>query len=110
MLVRQKNHFQSVYGSQWPILNSESGYFTAPNYSGGSNPSTYESQAQQLPLLAQYHLELGIDLSYFELLDDPDPSESQREANFGLVETPTLSPSSWFDKPAFQAYRNMILQ
>lgn len=104
MIDRQVSEFRAAYGSH-PMLNSESGYFTATNYVGGSNPSTYESQAAEIDDLVNMHLARNVDLSYFELLDDPDPADSNREANFGLVETPSLSPSTWFDKPAFAVFR-----
>ncbi len=106
MVDRQVTEFTAAYGSH-PMLNSESGYFTAQSYSGGSNPSTYESQAAEIDDLVNLHLERGVDISYFELLDDPDPADSNREANFGLVETPDLSPATWFDKPAFAVFQTL---
>ncbi|MBA3392187.1 MAG: Ig-like domain-containing protein [Deltaproteobacteria bacterium] len=107
MVDAQVTQFRAAYGS-FPMLNSESGYFTAENYTGGSNPSTEAEQAAQLPDLVNFHLSRGISISYFELLDDVDPSGANREAHFGLVRTPSLSPSTWTDKPAFAVFKNLV--
>jgi hypothetical protein len=109
MIDKQVTEFRSAYGS-FPIVNSESGYFTAWNYSGGSNPSTEAEQAAQLPDLVNFHLSRGIGISYFELLDDVDPTGANREAHFGLVRTPSLSPSTWTDKPAFVVFKSLVTQ
>lgn len=34
----------------------------------------------------------------FELLDDPDPANKITEAGFGVVDCPTLDPTTWSDK------------
>lgn len=108
-LDTQVTKFVQAYGNI-DIVNSESGYFTAENYVGGSNPSTEQEQAVQLPALAEAHLQRGISFSYFELLDDPDSTGANREAHFGLVRTPSLNPSTWSDKPAFETYRLKIAE
>lgn len=107
MIDTQLTKFKAAYGTH-PIVNSESGYFTPTNYSGGSNPSTEAEQAAQLPDLVNFHLSRGIGISYFELLDDVDPTGANREAHFGLVRTPSLSPSTWTDKPAFAVFKNLV--
>jgi len=109
MIDRQLKEFRTAYGNA-PVVNSESGYFTADEYAGGSNPSTEAEQAAQLPDLVDFHLSRGIGISYFELLDDVDPSGTNREAHFGLVRTPSLSPSTWTDKPAFAVFKRLIAQ
>lgn len=35
----------------------------------------------------------------FELLDDPDPQAKITEAGFGVVDCPSLDPTTWTDKP-----------
>lgn len=107
MIDRQVTEFRAAYGKV-PMVNSECGYFTPSNYTGGSNPSTEAEQAAQLPDLVAFHLNRGIALSYFELLDDPDSTGANREAHFGLVRTPSLSPSTWTDKPAFAVFKSLV--
>jgi len=104
MIDTQKQKFQAAYGSSWPILSSESGLST---YSGGSCPITPQQQADQIDDLINDHLARGIDISYFELLDDVDPSNTNKEANWGLVETPGLDSSTWYDKPAFAVFQTL---
>lgn len=103
----QRQKFIAAYGDV-PMLNSESGYFTPANYSGGSNPSTEAEQADQIDDLINYHVKRGIRLSYFELLNDPDPAGTNREANFGLIRTPSIDPATWADKPAFGVVQKML--
>ena len=91
-----------------PIVCTESGFFTAPNYTGGSNPVTEARQAALIPQLFDWYAGRGYGLSYFELLDDPDPSGAARESSFGLVRTPAIDPATWTKKPAFDAVRSML--
>jgi hypothetical protein len=109
LIDRQVAEFTAAYG-QVPMVNSETGYFTAQNYTGGSNPSTESEQATQLSDLVALHRARGIGLSYFELLDDPDPTGANREAHFGLVRTPSLDSTTWSDKPAFAVFRDLVTQ
>lgn len=44
----------------------------------------------------------------YELMDDPDPSYSDAEAHRGLIYTPTVNPSSWTKKPAFDALKQVM--
>lgn len=105
-------HQRSVYEAAYPGLPSgshESGAFTAPNYTGGSNPVTEAGQADLCATVLDAYDAAGADaLCWFELLDDPDPTGSLREASFGLVRTPTLDPATWSKKPAFDALRDAL--
>lgn len=100
LIDRQVTKFRAAYGSH-PMVNSESGYFTAPNYSGGSNPSTEAEQAAQIDDLVNMHLQRGVGISYFELHDDVDPGGANREAHFGLVR------ADWSNKPAFGVFQTL---
>ena len=102
MLDKQENKFRSILNDDdSPIVCTESGFFTADNYSGGSNPVTEEEQAKFLPQLVQEYHERGWGLGIFELLDDPDPDNNDRESNFGIIRVESTDSSTWTHKPAF---------
>lgn len=87
---------------------TEAGYFTAANYTGGANAVTEDQQATYVAKMGlEYYLRDGY-VSYFETVDDPDPSDSDREANLGLVDTPSLDPATWQRKPAFGALAGIL--
>jgi len=100
LIVDQETHFRAALGNAL-IVCTESGYFTAPNYTGGSNPVTEAQQAALYPQLLDWYTSRGYGVCGFELLDDPDPTGANRESWFGLVRCPAISPSTWTDKPAF---------
>ncbi len=87
---------------------TEAGYFTAANYTGGAKAVTEDQQATYVAKMGlEYYLRDGY-VSYFETVDDPDPSDSNREANLGLVDTPSLDPATWQRKPAFGALAGIL--
>ncbi|MGH3346650.1 MAG: Ig-like domain-containing protein [Nocardioides sp.] len=87
---------------------TEAGYFTAANYRGGSMAVTEAQQAAYVAKMGlEYYLRDGY-VSYFETVDDVDPADSNREANLGLVNTPSLDPATWQRKPAFAALAGML--
>ena len=87
---------------------TEAGYFTATNYTGGAKAVTEAQQAAYVAKMGlEYYLRDGY-VSYFETVDDPDPSDSDREANLGLVDTPSLDPATWQRKPAFGALAGIL--
>jgi len=92
-----------------PVVCTESGYCTAPNYTGGSKAVTEGEEATVLPQLIDAYVSRGHGLSLFELLDDPDPSGANRESHFGLVRCPSLDPATWSPKPAFDAARSRFV-
>ena len=87
---------------------TEAGYFTAANYKGGAKPVTEAQQAVYVAKMGlEYYLRGGY-VSYFETVDDVDPANSNREANLGLVDTPSLDPTTWRRKPAFGALASIL--
>jgi hypothetical protein len=105
----QEPKFRSILNDTTSrIVCTESGFFTAPKYTGGSNPVTEAQQAALIPQLAKWYADRGYGLSYFELLDDPDSTKAKREANFGLVRTPSLDSTTWTRKPAFGTTATML--
>ncbi len=94
----------------FPVVCTEAGHFTAPKYVGGAVNISESQQASSLPKLVDAYLDRGYGLSYFELLDDPDPSGANREAHLGLFRTPSMSSSTWSPKPAFTALKSHLAQ
>lgn len=105
--VEYLEQFEATYRrvlGEFPVVCTETGYSTVPNYSGGAQNVTEAEQATLLPQLVDSYVSRGYGLSVFELLDDPDPTGGNREAHLGLVRTPTLDPATWTNKPAFGAF------
>lgn len=87
---------------------TEAGYFTAGNYKGGAKAVTEAQQAAYVARMGlEYYLRGGY-VSYFETVDDVDPADSNREASLGLVDTPSLDPTTWRRKPAFTALAGIL--
>jgi hypothetical protein len=102
LLEDQEATFRSILADDTtPVFCSEAGYFTAANYSGGSNPTTELQQAVLIPQLGKWYADRGYLLCDFELLNDPDPQNNDREANFGKVRTPEIDPTTWTPKPSY---------
>ena len=97
--------FPNAGATQWC---TEAGYFTAANYTGGAKAVTEAQQAAYTPKLGLEYFLRGSYVSYFETTDSPDPSDSDREASLGLIDTPSLDPSTWQRKPAFGALAGIL--
>jgi hypothetical protein len=97
--------FPGAEATQWC---TEAGYFTAANYTGGAKAVTEAQQAAYTPKLGLEYFLRGSYVSYFETTDAPDPSDSDREASLGLINTPSLDPSTWQRKPAFGALAGIL--
>jgi hypothetical protein len=109
--VAQETTFRQILSDpDSPIFCSEAGYFTAPNYQGGSNPVTEDEKAALLPQHTDWYVSRGYKVCNFELLDDPDPTGKLREASFGDVRCPTLDPLTWTHKPSFAGQVDMLAQ
>lgn len=109
LCVDEETRFRQILNDQTSqIVCTESGLFTAPNYTGGSNPVTEAQQATIIPQLVNWYVSRGYGFCYFELLDDPDSTGSLREASFGVVRCPAIDPNTWTLKPGFGAFRDAI--
>ena len=107
------DRFEQVYFGAFgrhPVVCTEAGYSTPDPavYSGGAKIVTELEQATLLPQLIDAYATRGYGLSYFELLDDPDPTGGNREAHLGLWRCPALEPATWTPKPALAALRDKI--
>ncbi len=104
-LDAMRDTFPNAEATQWC---TEAGYFTAANYTGGAKAVTEAQQAAYTPKLALEYFLRGSYVSYFETTDDPDPTDSDLEANLGLIATPSLDPTTWQRKPAFGALAGIL--
>ncbi len=103
--------FEATYRlrlGEFPVVCTEAGYLDAANYTGGAANLTSAQKAILVPQLIDAYTSRGYGISYFELLDDPDASASNREASLGLVECRAVDPATWVDKPAFDAFRSRL--
>ena len=90
------------------MVCTEAGFLDAANYTGGAHNNTPAQKAVKVPELLDAYVRRGWGISYFELLDDPDPAGTNREANLGLVEVGSTNPATWTNKPAFDSMRNYV--
>lgn len=107
------DRFDATYRKQmgtFPVVCTEAGHFTAPKYVGGAVNITQDQQAFCVPKMVDAYLARGYGLSFFELLDDPDPSGANREAHLGLINTPAMDPTTWTPKPAFDSLKARLAQ
>ena len=105
------DRFETIYRrllGAFPVVCTEAGYLDAAGYVGGAANLSPSQKADLVPRLVDAYVSRGYGLSYFELLDDPDATESDRESNLGLVECPSTDPTTWVDKPAFGSLRERL--
>jgi hypothetical protein len=102
--------YQRAVCGDLAIRCTEGGYFSAQNYVGGAYSTPEEAVRQYLPRMLLEHWVRGNERFYcYELLDDPDPEQSDREAAFGLISVSGSGPTaSWRLKPRFTAMRNLL--
>jgi hypothetical protein len=102
--------YQRAVCGDLTIRCTEGGYFSAENYVGGATSTPEEAVRQYLPRMLLEHWIRGNDRFYcYELLDDPDTEQADREANFGLISVSgTGATASWTPKPRFAAMRNLL--
>jgi hypothetical protein len=93
-----------------PMVCSEGGYFTAMDYHGGAFPTPEDVCAVYMPRLFMEHWIRGNRRFYiYELLDDYDPDNADRESSFGLLRVTGPDPSSaWTPKLQYHAVRNFV--
>lgn len=101
-----------------PATNTESGYFTSWSGSKAVSwvPPDVHAKYIRKHLMAWRHLDRKaatprgvLHQFYYELLDDPDPAGTNREANLGLVEVPNRTdPSTWKVKPAYTKMQRFL--
>ncbi len=109
LIDRFESTYRSTFGD-FPIICTEAGYSTPDlaAYTGGARIVSEADQAKLLPQLVEAYVARGHGISYFEMLDDPDPTGGNREAHFGLWHTPALDPATWSTKPAFSTFKAKI--
>ncbi|GAA0987510.1 hypothetical protein ENKNEFLB_00782 [Nocardioides aquaticus] len=105
LLDRFEDTYRAALGGTFPVVCTEAGYFTAPNYRGGAINVTEAQEADYLPKLVDSYVKRGYGISYFELLNDPDPSGANREAHLGLFNTPSMNPASWTPKAGYHSLK-----
>lgn len=100
-----------------PATNTESGYFTSfTNNATDWVPYDIHEIYIIKHLLAWRHLDrkaatpLGVlHQFYYEFLDDPDTTGTDRESNLGLVEVPNKTdPNTWTPKLAFNSMKAFL--
>ncbi len=96
------------YGTGRPLWCTEAGYYDAVNYVGGAVAVTVDTKGVYLKKQLLEYARRGIPVSYFELLDDVDPSDSDREASLGMLNAPAMSAATWEAKPGYASLQTMM--
>lgn len=93
-----------------PTVCSEGGYFTAMDYHGGAFPTPEDVCAVYMPRLFMEHWIRGNPRFYvYELLDDYDPTNADRESSFGLLRVGGTGPlAAWTPKLQYRAVQNFV--
>jgi hypothetical protein len=85
------------------VIVTEGGYNTGIGVTGHGYPV---DEAKHAELTADYVRQCrirGLDVALYELLDDPDASNVDWEAHFGMYRCPSLTPDTWTPKPVVSA-------
>lgn len=109
LIERFEATYRTLLG-EFPVVCTEAGYLDAATYTGGAANLTPEQKADLVPALLDAYTSRGYGISYFELLDDPDPAGRQREAGLGLVECGAVDPTTWRNKPAFYSFASRLAE
>lgn len=99
---------RTALGRDKRVYCTEGGYFTAPAYSGDAMTVSEQAQGAYAPRQLLEYVRRGMRFWQYELLDDPDPTGGNRESHFGIVDTPSVDPSTWRRKPAFATLKNLL--
>jgi hypothetical protein len=88
-----------------PIVCTEGGYFNAMGYQGGAWPVPEDVAAAYAPQQILEHWNAGTKRFFrYELLDEPNPSSTDREGTFGMLNT----GSTWTPKASFAPTRQLL--
>ena len=99
---------RAAYGANMPIWVTETGYTNCVNNTTQHKPVPENVSAKYGPLTVLEFFVRGCNTTRYELLDDPDPEKNDVESNFGLWRTPSLSPTTWTEKPEASAMRGFV--
>lgn len=107
LVAQFRDLYRRVLGDH-PVTCTEAGYFDAVNYTGGAVRVSPEEAAEYAPAHTRLYTDQGDRIGWFELLDDPDPGDSNREASLGWIDTPSLDPATWRAKPVYRAMKTLL--
>lgn len=105
-----QSFYDLYYGvlGEHPVCVTEAGYFNAANYTGGAVAVTPEQAGQYIVPHIRLYTDRGDRFGGFEFLNDPDPSQANREAGLGWIWTPSLDPKTWSAKPIYHSVKAFI--
>jgi hypothetical protein len=81
---------------------TEGGYWWAENYAGGSEPVPEDVAGVYAPILLLEHYIRGNKFFSYQLIEDPDPTQSLREDSFGFLR------ADWSPKPQYLAMQRLL--
>jgi Glycosyl hydrolase catalytic core len=91
-----------------PIWVTETGYTNCVNNTTQHKPVPESVSAAYGPLSVLEWFVRGCKSTRYEGLDDPNPGKDVVESNFGLWRTPSLTPSTWTEKPEVAKMRDFL--
>ena len=87
---------------------TETGYTTALKSNTGHRPAPEDVAATYAPRAVLEGFARRCKTMRYEMLDDPNPGNNNIESNFGLLECPSLDPSTWKLKPEFVTMKSFL--
>ncbi len=92
-----------------PTWVSETGYTNAMNAPMvGPRPVPADVSATYGPRSVLDYFTRGCKSARYELLGEPDPTNSQPEASYGLLHCPSNNPGTWTRKPEFDVLKKFL--
>jgi hypothetical protein len=106
-LDQRLDWIRRAYGPVRTVV-TETGYHDALAAVTSHRPAPPEVAAAYGPRAVLEAAARGCRTTRYELLDDPNPAKNQAEANFGVIECPSLNATTWVRKPEYDAMRAFL--
>jgi len=104
------NWLQTQIGNTKKWTSTEGGYNNGVGITGHGNPVPNDVSAKYMPrLVMEHHLAGTVCFWRYELLDDPDPGgNTDWEAHFGIVATPSQDADTWNVKEEYTTMKRFL--
>jgi hypothetical protein len=100
---------RNAWGPTVPTWVSETGYQNAMNAPmSGPRPVPEDIAASYAPRTVLDYFSKGCKSARYELLDEPDASNTNAEAAYGLLNCPSTNPATWTVKPEYGVLKGFL--
>ncbi len=109
-LLDQRLAWVDRYWGGKPVWITETGYTNALHRSTGHTPVPEDVSAVYAPSALLEAVDRACKVSWYELLDDPDPWAQDTESNFGMYATAVDDAPPWRAKPVVAVMKALLAQ